>query len=222
MFLQGKLRCLVRNKALRNRSLHSTAICSLRAFHDGNTSFLHRKTCNSISPFHRQAVNFLNLEGRHKKARSPQRSWKRVISYPICFQQLTAAGMRVVARKRRKRIGSRTGSEGGPSIPGGHHQGNWIRHFSNPTPKTLVQMFDENRSRRNRIFIPKRLMLDNQITSFLCRLGRKEKKKKYNVWHYCARRDASNFNEIVLTDAVMTLVFFSLNRNIIINSNAQI
>lgn len=71
------------------------------------------------------------------------------------------------ARKRRKRIGS---SESGPLLPRGHHQGNWIRHFSNPTPKTLVWMFE--RSRGGRIFIPKRLPFDNQIMAFSCRLDR--------------------------------------------------
>lgn len=41
--------------------------------------------------------------------------------------------MRVVRESDENASESRTGSEGGPLFPGGHHQGNWIRHFSNPT-----------------------------------------------------------------------------------------
>lgn len=39
---------------------------------------------------------------------------------------------------REKRIGSSTGERAAPLLPGGHHQGNWIRHFSNPTPKNTL------------------------------------------------------------------------------------
>lgn len=63
-----------------------------------------------------------------------------------------------------------------PPLPGGHHQGNWIRHFSNPTPQTLVCGYVRPVAPKNRIFVPKRLVLDNQITSFLLSLMSKTEK----------------------------------------------
>jgi len=55
---------------------------------------------------------------------------------PYLFSAADCGGeMRVVRESDENASGSRTGSEGGPLLPGGHHQGNWIRHFSNPTPK---------------------------------------------------------------------------------------
>lgn len=84
---------------------------------------------------------------------------------PYLFLAVDNGGSRAYADATKTERGREGRSAG--DIPGDHHQGNWIRHFSNPAPENTGTERSFGLSRRKRIFIPKRLVLSNQIRPFL-------------------------------------------------------
>lgn len=99
---------------------------------------------------------------------------------PYLFSAADCGGDEGSARKRRKRIGSRTGWQARVAPCS---LGDIIREIGFGIFQILPRKHSYECSTgraENRIFIPKRLVFDNQITSVLCRL--RQKRKKYTTY----------------------------------------